>query len=477
MSARQDKQTQPPLWLIIRSIANTDLQQIIFDTTAKGWKIDWSKIERKNLDLRADQILAEVLELQKQNSAAYYELSSSLRVIHIVATTKSILKTALHLKDIPPANTPFVYDLFHLDQPGEGNITHAANLVAWFCARQDKVKQEWEKIVSLAITEEQKNSSWSYFTIEPPTKVDPDEIQKGINEFEDKFGEEMKKEKKMPFRVKVHPLPSTGKFVRYAVTIPKDPFKTYLYAQDNITVGPDPTMHTFYLDRYIAEPTVRLTWPVACDERRVADLFVDLVFGSKVLDEPQLLFTKSLRRFTSSRTSEEAMNVADNEKDRIHSIFINSVDFTYAESETEADKRRRQRENKKRAKKGEELRPAFRCYNYTGNRIWAYLDEHFNPERYKPEWRDILSITFTVRLFKVVLLGNNKVYDPNKTKDFKIVCTPGKRTFRPRMEEIVEPEYKATLRYVADKKLGLIGESLSETVSDAQKEGTNGSVL
>ena len=387
------------------------------------------------------------------------------------------MKMVLRLTDIQPAKQIFFTDLFNLVHGGRESLTDPANCVAWFCARQDKLESEWSKIVDLALNEEQKNSSWTYYTIEPPTKIEQEDIRKGIEDFKEKFGAAMEDSKKMPFPVEVHPFPSVGKYIRYAITTPKDPFKTYLCVQHDVKVGLDPTMRTFYIDHYLAEPTIRLVWPVVCDERYVADFFVEHILGSKILDEPRMYYARALRTFTSSRKSEEAMIVNGDEKDRIHSIFISSVDFTYAESESEAEKIRRQRENKKRAKRGEELRPAFRCYNYRGNRIWAYLDEHFNPARYKPEWRDVLSITFVVRLFKVVVTNNVKIYDRTKTRDFKITCNPDKLTYSPKMQDIVEPEYKDTLHYVADKKLGLIGERLDEYVTNAHKEGADGSVL
>ena len=473
-----DKPKKSPLWLMIRQITLPDLQQFIFEKVAKAYKIDWGKIEYRNLDLRADQIHAEILELQKQYPSCYLDLYSSLRIINLAAVSKNIMKIVTHLTEIDPAKKYFFTDMFNLEHGGQASITHPANRVAWFCARQDKLESEWGKIVDLAVNEEQKNSSWSYYTIEPAKNTEQEEIDQGIESFKEKFGKAMEDSKKMPFPVEVHPFPSTGKYVRYAITVPKDPFKTYLCDQHNVTVGLDPTMHTFYLDHYIAKPTIRLTWPVVCDERVVADFFVEHVLGTKIVDEPTMYFTKPLRTFTSSRTSEEAMKVdGDDEKEQIHSIFISSVDFTYAESESEAEKVRRLRENKKRAKRGEEQRPAFRCYNYKGNRIWAYLDEHFNPTRYKPEWRDILSITFTVRLFKVVVANNVKIYDREKTRDFKIVCKPDKLTYSPRMQDIVEPEYKATLRYIVEKKLKLIGEPLAAHVADAREEGTDGSIL
>ena len=59
-----DKPKKSPLWLMIRQITLPDLQQLIFEKVAKAYKIDWGKIEYRNLDLRADQIHAEILELQ-----------------------------------------------------------------------------------------------------------------------------------------------------------------------------------------------------------------------------------------------------------------------------------------------------------------------------------------------------------------------------------------------------------------------------
>ena len=50
-------------------------------------------------------------------------------------------------------------------------------------------------------------------------------------------------------------------------------------------------------------------------------------------------------------------------------------------------------------------------------------------------------------------------------------------TYSPRMQDIVEPEYKATLRYIVEKKLKLIGEPLAAHAADAREEGTDGSIL
>jgi len=467
-----------PIWLMIRAITVPTLIEKIFEKATKDYKVDWSKIEQKNLDIRADQILEEALKLQAKYPYCYLDFYSSLRIISIAAQSKRVQKLTLRLTEIPPARSPFYADMFNL--PGGGDhLSEPANRAAWFCMMdKQELDKEWLQIVDMAMSEEQQNTSWTYYAIKPPTITSPEDIEDSLEVFKQEFGKTMEDSKKLDFPVEAHPFPSTGKYIRYAITVPKDPSKTYLQNKKTVTVGLDPTMFTFYLDHFFAENTIRVAWPVVCEERIVADNFAKHVLGSEVVDEPTLYYTDPLKSYTSSEASEEMMVVSEEEKARIDEIFISSVDFTYAETEHEARVRRNQRKNKKRRKKSDPPdRPAFRCYNYKGPHIWNYLNEHFDPKKYKPEWRDVLSIVFTVRLRKVVKLEQQTIYDSCHSREFKIICKPDKLTYSPKLHEIIEPEYRATLRYIAEQKLKLIGKPLNEHIQDAQAGGTDGSIL
>ena len=473
-------QTKSPLWLMINAITIPNLVRRVFEKSAKAYKVDWGNIPETSHDEFTDKVYGELLNIKDKHPSCYLELYSSLRCIQVASTTPRIMKLMRGFTEI---NSSKVKSMFYADEfrmIGFGNtgLHHCANMAAWFCVMDEKgLDAEWRKIVDFVNDETAERVSWQFFNISSPQNIEEEDIEKGIELFKAKFGAAMETNKGMDFPVEVHTFPSTGKYVRYEVKVPKDPTKAYLVDQRSVIVAFDPTMHKFFIDHYFAENKIRVSWPVMCDERVAAEYFVEHVLGAEIIDEVVKYYTKPLRKFTSSVESRKLLQLNDEDKDSIASIRIMVVDFTYAESEDEAEKARRQRENKKRGKCGEELRPAFKCYNYKGTDIWKYLDEHFDPTRYKPEWRDVLSITFSVELYALVVKSHYRFYDHNKKRKFKIICKPNKLDYSPKMHEIVEPEYKATLRYIAEKKLNFVGQLLGEQTEDEHQEGTDGSSL
>ena len=473
-------QTKPPLWLMINAITIPDLIQWIFEKSAKNYKIDWQSIPKASHDQFTDKVYDELLRLKEMNHRCYLEIYSSLRCINVASKTPRIIKLMRGFTQINSSKTKSLYftDVFTMRGFKNTELTLSANTAAWFCVMEDKgLNSEWRKIVDFVNDETAERVSWQYFNISSPQKVDDAEIENGIELFKTKFGAAMELNKGMDFPVEVHTFPSTGKYVRYEVKVPKDPTKAYLVDQRSVIVAFDPTMHKFFIDHYFAEDKIRVSWPIMCDERIAAEYFVEHVLGAEIKDEVVKYYTKPLRMFTSSIQSRKLLQLNDDDKDSIASIRIMSVDFTYAESEDEAARARRLRENKSRKKSGENLRPAFKCYNYKGEDIWKYLDEHFDPARYKPEWRDILSITFSVELYALEVKGHLRYYNHNKKRKFKIICKPNKLDYSPKMHEILEPEYKATLRYIAEKKLNFIGQLLGEQTEEEYQDGTDGSTL
>ena len=472
------RENKNPLWLMINAITISELLQRLFEKSAKEYKIDWSSAEKMSIDERTDFVFEHTLTLYREYPSCYLDFYSSLRYALIAVRSRPLQKLMVKMRERPNVKSKFFRDEFRWPTSPGVSLTHPANFAAWYCSMEHSgLQEEWRQIVDLVNKDESGRLVWRYFNITAPQNIDEEEIKEGLELFKKEFGKTMEERKGMDFPVEIHPFPSTGKYVRYVINVPKDPTKAFLVNKKSVSVGLDPTMNTFYIDHYFAEDKIRVSWPVMCEERDAAEHFAKFVLGSEIVDEVVLYFTKPLRAFTSSRESKELMKLSEKDKESICSIKISAVDFTYAESESEAEKIRRQKENISRKKVHDELRPAFKCYNYKGDDIWRYLDEHFNPLKYKAEWRDVLSLKIQVELYAIVANDKIRYYDRNKKRKFSIICKPNKLDYAPKLHEIAEPEYKATLRYIAEKKLKLVGQTLSEQVQDANKDGADGSVL
>lgn len=464
-----------PLWRLIRNVTVRDLQERLFTKYSVTFaKLDWTTVERKNLDRRADELFRHLNSLHGRKLKEYMDIYSALSIISIGGESKVMQRASQKIINTKPAIDYLNVDLYTVARGGDEDLTTATNRVAWLCVRPE-LDAEWKEMLCLAMFEQARNIPWKYFDITPPANRTPDEIKAGIEAFKAKFGKDMEEKKRYSFPVSVQPYPPSGRFVRYVISTPQDPQHKLLVAKNSIIVGLDPTTNNFLVDHYFATNTIRVSYPVVIDEEPVAKLFAELVLNAKVTEEKKLNYEEPLTKYTSSRSSTSKMELTKAEKEDIAYIRISSISFTYAETEAEANMRRKKTAKGRKARKVNgasadqpvhEPRPAFKCYSYSGHDIYRYLDEHFSPETYPAKWRTVLSITFAVALYKHEYV-DGKLLKSAATKEYKIIVTPNKLDYSPKWHEIDDPRHRDLLNQVKTK-LGLVGKTLEEIAQEAQ---------
>ena len=469
-----------PLWRLIRNVTVRDLQERLFAKySATLAKMNWEKVERKDLDRRADELFTYLNRLHDRNLKEYMDIYSALSIISIGGESKAMQRASQKIIDTKPAIDYLNVDLYNVARGGDENLTTATNRVAWLCVRPE-LDAEWKEMVSLAMFEQARSIPWKYFDTTPPGNRTPDEIKEGIAAFEAQFRKDMEAKKRYGFPVSVQPYPPSGRFVRYVISTPQDPQHKLLVDKNAITIGLDPTANNFLVDHYFATDTIRVSYPVVIDEELVAKLFAELVLKANITEEKKLSFEEPLTKYTSSRSSASKMELTKAEKEDISYIRIASISFTYAETAEEANLRKQKgRKNRKRKHATAtndllvlEPRPAFKCYSYSGHDIYRYLDEHFSPDRYPAKWRTILSITFAVALYKHEY-AEGKLLKSTDTKEYKIIVKPTNIDYSPKWHEIDDPRHRDLLNHVKTK-LGLVGKTLEEIAQEARERARQG---
>ena len=469
---KRNEQDQSPLWLLVRNIDSPHLQKLMFERFApSGAKtFNWKRCSTLKSDERASALVASLEELRETNLAEFKGLYGALTIVGIAGEVKSIqMIMRTFIEENALAKKLYNHDTFMHDFCHD-NLDRPAHRAAWFAIKEE-LKPLWEEIVRLANTEQSRNLHWTYFNVSEPEREWDDD---GLDSFAAAFKKKMEAVKKYEFPVTVQPYPPTGNFVRFVISTPKDPMLRPLVDRGSITIGLDPTANNFFLDWFFDTHTMRVTYPTIADEQDVAQLFSEHVFGSKINEEPKLYYRESLRHFTSARSSARLLELSDEDKREIAVLRICSIDFTYAETEDEANARKRlaAKRNKKDVYFTGELHPAFKCHKYDGVNIWSYLDSHFPPERYPSQWRTVLSIKFAAELYCHDYSGGTAKTVYEKTRSYSISVGPNSIRYSPKWHEIADPQHRVTLKYIAEQKLGFVGLTLEQLLrGEGEQDG------
>lgn len=470
------KSTGAPLWLLIRNIDSAYLQQLMYRRFAPtgASAVNWKEVGEMDADHRASALVGYLEKLQKDNLAEFSNLYGALTIVGIAGASKSIHKWMdTQVKEHKVVKGLYATDIF-LSEFSHERLEHPIHRAAWF-AIKEKLQPLWEELVGLANNEQTLRMHWVYFPLTDHTK-EPDE--QGLNEFENSLRDKMAKIKPYEFPVTAHPYPKTGQSMRFVVSTPKDPILCRQVERGHIMVGLDNNANNFFIDWFFDTDTLRVTYPDVTTEEDIATLFSEHVLGNEIKKDEKRYFNKALSFYTSSKRSAERLELSESDKDQIASLRINSIDFTYAQSKEEADARDRlygRDGNKAKRKKSDpfftgELHPAFKCHKYEGQNIWSYIDQHFPPDKYPPEWRTILSIQFSISLYDHRIVNGNLTTDRDKTHKFSITVKPTSISYSPKWHEIHDAQHRETLKYLTDTKLQLIGHTLSEYMSDGGKD-------
>lgn len=437
----------------LRSISIAWLSQKLFGKYAPEFsdKLNWKEFSKLGKEERKDKISEYKNQLKEHNASFHNDLCGALNLIMFAAASPKIKKLIRSLIKVNHIARKFHHEALR-HKANDGNVNEPINLATWFCIHEDDLRSEWERIKQYALSEHQKYYSWSWHNIKPPTKSGSDE---DIKRFEDSLIEIFRKEKDdKQFPVKVSRLHETKTFIRYCVSTAKDPIETFLAQNGEIDRGNDPTANTFLIDHYYKCDTIRIAYPDVIDQDRVADLFAEHVLGSEISPEEPKVFLRTMRKYSTREKCNATLAEIIASSPDIKDIKLKAIRFTIAESESAADARRRETDNKKRKQDGLPQLPRLKAEVFDQGDVFDEIDRSFNENARRDELVDVFELDFRITLYNSssqMPLGSVFKDEVQSTSNYTLTVTPRKLSFKPRIQDIPGDHIRSLLRSIQDK--------------------------